>query len=638
MTTLRAQCPGCGGDLPFTQATSLVAVCPSCRSVVARTDRTLESLGKVADLHDTASPLAVGLAGTYAGKSFHLTGRAQLRHAQGGVWDEWYAAFSDGRWGWIAEAQGRFYLTFARKEVPKLPRFEELKPEHPAIRLGDGSELVVAETGEAAYAAAEGEIPFRLVPGATYRYADLYGPNRIFATLDYSEPAGLFFAGWEVTLEELGLGDAAARTTERRVASAKVSCPQCGGALELRAPDRTERVGCPYCGSLLDANEGNLRFLKSLGKSRWSPVLRLGSSAEFDGVSQTVIGFLVRSTEIDHITYYWREYLLYSLKLGFRWLVESDHHWTYVSPVPPSHVRSEWNYAEWNGKSLKTFQRATAEVEYVTGEFYWKVEKGEKVRAVDYVRPPEMLSSEATGGEKSSEISWSHAVYVPWQEIARKFALPNMPRPQGVGPCQPFLHRDIYPWWGLFVAAAVVLFVVLRMSSPEKILMQENVKFPAMTGATTPSVVFSGPVQTSGGKNLQVLVHANVNNTWFFVDGDLVEEKSQRVQHFELPVEYYHGVDDGESWSEGSQENDTFLSAPPAGSYVVRMEGSWQTWSAPMTVSVTIREGVARWSYFVVLLLALSVIPGLVLLWERSFERSRWSESMYNPYASDDDE
>ena len=49
-----------------------------------------------------------------------LVGMAQIRHAQGGIWQEWYARFDSGRWGWLAEAQGRFYLTF-KVDSPSLP-------------------------------------------------------------------------------------------------------------------------------------------------------------------------------------------------------------------------------------------------------------------------------------------------------------------------------------------------------------------------------------------------------------------------------------------------------------------------------------------------------------------------------------
>jgi hypothetical protein len=117
VTPVQVSCPSCGAAVTFTTSSALVVVCEFCRSVVGRGDRHPEDYGKVAALVDTASPLRVGLPGNYKGQQFTLTGRAQLAHQAGGVWDEWYAAFPNGRWGWLAEAQGHFYLTFQR-ELP----------------------------------------------------------------------------------------------------------------------------------------------------------------------------------------------------------------------------------------------------------------------------------------------------------------------------------------------------------------------------------------------------------------------------------------------------------------------------------------------------------------------------------------
>ena len=108
----RAGCPSCGAEVIFKSGSSVVRVCDFCNSVIARTDRGVEDVGKVADVIESGSPLEVGLRGVCRGVAFELTGRAQVEHAAGGMWDEWYAALADGRWGWLAEAQGRFYLTF----------------------------------------------------------------------------------------------------------------------------------------------------------------------------------------------------------------------------------------------------------------------------------------------------------------------------------------------------------------------------------------------------------------------------------------------------------------------------------------------------------------------------------------------
>src|SRR5207253_5684729 len=141
----------------------LVAVCPYCRNVVGRSDRGVESLGKVADLVETQSPLDVGVKGRFDGVPFALTGRTQFKHPAGGVWDEWYAAFTDGRWGWLAEAQGRFYLTFEEPADGDRPDYHELTVGR-TTRLPGGRSFTVAETGKATVRGAEGEIPYRLTP------------------------------------------------------------------------------------------------------------------------------------------------------------------------------------------------------------------------------------------------------------------------------------------------------------------------------------------------------------------------------------------------------------------------------------------------------------------------------------------
>jgi ssDNA-binding Zn-finger/Zn-ribbon topoisomerase 1 len=658
---MRANCPACGAEVIFKTGSAVVVVCEFCRSVVARTDRGVEDFGKVAEVAESGSPLEVGLRGVYLGVAFELTGRAQLQHAAGGFWDEWYAAFSDGRWGWLAEAQGRFYLTF-QIQVPSpnaLPSFDALQLGQQVWAIPAQSPPVVAEKGTARMLAAKGEIPYLLTPGETYPYADISGAAGVFGTLDYGEQPPLVFVGRETSLVELGLAHAQ-RTTEREaraVTATQVSCPNCGGPLELRAPDRTERVGCPNCGSLLDASQGRLRYLKALEPKGWGKSIPLGGTAEFEGREFTVIGFMVRSVEFEGVLYFWQEYLLYNAAVGFRWLVESDGHWSYVTSVPPGEVFESGPRATYAGRSFKMFQDALARVEYVEGEFYWKVEAGEQARATDYVNAPLMLSREVpvssdqrrSGQISAEEINWSLGTYTPVKEIERKFNV-DLPSPKTVAPNQPWAHKKVYAYWGLLMVVAIAFGLFFMVTAPRKTIFEQTYILKAQP-VPTPSpgvapdadgnektqVIFTDPINLSGGRNLRVTGRAlNVDNNWLYVAGDFIDEQTGLIQQFDLPMEYYHGVEDGESWSEGDQEQAVYLPALPEGRYMLRLEAQWENWnqSTPPQMFVRVEQGVPRLVNLVLLLVVLSLIP-LLFAWRHfSFERRRWADSAFNPYAS----
>ena len=668
--SVEASCPACGAPIAFRMGSSIVVVCAFCHSVVARGDRKLEDLGKVAALVETNSPLEVGLRGAYQNVQFELTGRAQLGHDAGGMWDEWYAAFQDGRWGWLAEAQGRFYLTFGQSlpEQSLIPPFETIQLGEPVGALPTSVPLTVAEKSVATQLGALGEIPYKLTPGAEYEYADLSGPHGIFATLDYSETPPLVFVGREVTLAELGLSIAVARETEaRRITSTQLNCTQCGGPLELRAPDQSLRVTCPNCGSLLDVSQGRLEFMQALQPPKTPLVIPIGSVGEFEGVKQMAIGFMVRSVEYEGVRYYWEEYLLYNPQLGFRWLVRSDDNWSYVCAVPPGDVfhRSgafggKGDTVQFQGESYKLYQDAVARVEYVIGEFYWKVEIGETTRSADYVHPPRMLSMEATlmpttpepgdeeeGSEptpekrgkkarsvQTGEINWSLGTYFKREDVEKAFGITGLPRTSKIAPNQPFLHKRVYKYWGLLLLATFLLGIIINATGPRRKVYEQTFAFQPVVNSEGTQSVFSEPFQLNGHQNIRVTARSSVDNTWLYVEGDLISDATGDVQTFSLPVEYYHGVDDGESWSEGSQSPDIHLSAMPAGQYVLRLEAQWERWQEPVTLSVRIEQGVPRMLHWFLAMLFISIIPVFIALHQFSFERRRWAESDYSPFGS----
>ena len=655
MSVLVANCPSCGAPVEFKSGQSIVVICSYCRSAVARTDRGLNDLGKVAELVQTGSPLDVGLRGKWKDVTFELTGRAQLGHEMGGQWDEWYATFSNGWLGWLAEAQGRFYITFQYPipEGVEVPPFDQLQLGQSVPGLPWPTPLIVAETGRATALGAKGEIPYLLTPGETYYYADLSGVNGAFGTLDYNQSPPLVFLGQQVTLADLGI--TTTRTPEReerRVGAAHLSCPNCAGPLELRAPDKTERVTCPNCNSLLDVNQGQLQFLKALEKPWFQPLIPIGTVGEVPEGKMTVIGAMARSVTIEGTQYFWSEYLLYHPQIGFRWLVHSDDHWNYVRAVPPGEVSESPKSASYQGKSYKIFQDAQARVEVVLGEFYWKVEAGEQVRGVDYVKPPYMLSKEvstvyvtnpddATRTQRvTGEINWSHGTYMDVPQIEKAFSVSGLPRPSGVAPNQPYKHWWVYKYWLAFIVLTLLLgFVTLVFSGSTREVFSQTVTLPPLPNADGTQVFFSEPFQLQGRRNIKIVGESSVQNAWVYLEGDLINDETGLVQSFPIDISYYQGVEDGESWSEGGQTDSAYSSSMPSGRYVLRLEGQWERWQQPAVVTVKIEQNVTRGFNLLIALIILSIGPIVMLIYHISFEHKRWSESMFSGGDdSDDDE
>ncbi|MGB7210981.1 MAG: DUF4178 domain-containing protein [Pyrinomonadaceae bacterium] len=642
MSVLQANCPSCAAPIEFKAGSTVVLVCPFCRSAIARTDRALQDLGKVAEIAESESPLKLGLKGVYKGNRFELAGRAQLKHEMGGFWDEWYATFSNGWVGWLAEAQGKFYLTFYQPlpEGRVLPSFDQLQIGQIVQEIPAPSALVVNEKGTATSVAAAGEIPYKLTPNEQSQYADLSGRDNAFGTIDYSMNPPWVFLGSQVSLADIGLADAKPAEREaRRVSTAAMGCPNCGGPLKLVAPDKAERVTCPNCNSLLDINQGNLSYLKALNPTQADVnfVLPVGAEGTFPGdVKFKIIGAVVRSVQMEGIHYYWHEYLLYNPAIGFRWLVHSDNHWNFVEPVNLAEVESAMGstiftstptMVNYNGRKYKIFQDAPAVVEYVKGEFYWRVEQGETVRAIDYVAAPVMLSQEIT----ANEVNWSAGVYLTNAEVEKAFGITDLPKPWSVGPNQPFTGQFYYTWGLLPLALLfVVAIFMIPLSGLSNTVLNQEIVLPPMANATTPQVAFSQAFDVKSNRNIKITASAPVNNSFADLDVDLINDQSQELESVNVPIEYYSGTDSDGSWSEGGQTQDATLSSLPAGKYTLRVEGTWTNAAQAMPISVKVEQNVVRGVNFICALLILAIVPILGLIRKISFESSRWKDSMFS--------
>ncbi len=636
-----------------------MSVCPHCRAAVARKGVDLEAIGQVAELVATSSPFKLGLAAKPKKgiRPFTFVGRLQLSTGEG-TWDEWHLAFADGSHGWLAEAQGEFFLMLPVKP-PEVPEFAQIQP---AMRLDLGAYgvFVVVDRRQALYASAEGELPFRSPPGSVFMYADLSGADGSLATLDYGDDPGLdaFYVGRKVDLENLNVEGAIGwdqRTTAAK--SASLNCPSCGGSLTLKDPAGTKSIACTYCGSILwskesGPNAGKFGVLEKLAEPPFVPDVPLGSAGDLEGRKVVVLGALRKACQVDETWYYWKEYLLKEgATEAYLWLVESNGHWSFVVPVAAGTVSAAGNAVVYGGKKYKHFQKAEAVVEAVLGEFYWQVRRGETTTASDYVAPPRILSEEISG----NEATWSEGTYLQKEAVEQAFAIQTpLPSPEGVGANQPWPRAEeakgVRRIAGIMALVTTLLFVGFTVAFPRSIVFDRDLSLvdspnsspsawstgaDAKTDKAEDRIFLSEPFEIPRSGNVEAHLDAPTDNTWVAVGVDLIEETTGESHSFGLVSDYYHGVDDGESWSEGARHRNVYLSRVPKGRYVLRLEPEFEQGKAPPGYHVTLRSGVTHFGRFVLVLFLLTLGPLAMGLSYVRFESRRWAESDYASSSSE---
>lgn len=208
------------------------------------------------------------------------------------------------------------------------------------------------------------------------------------------------------------------------------SCPACGAPVEIRAAGQSLAVACGNCGTIMDASSPAHQILsKSQRHQRRRPSIPVGAIGTFEGKKWQVVGFVVRMDKTH--AYKWTEYLLHNPAQGYRWLVENQGHWNFVTMIK-SRPEMGGRGLVLDGRSFRLYLIDRAIVDYVEGEFYWRIEKGESVATMDYIAPPFMLSCEQSDNEEV----WSVGEYKTETQIQQAFVgvRLDLAYPSGVAP------------------------------------------------------------------------------------------------------------------------------------------------------------------------------------------------------------
>ena len=286
--------------------------------------------------------------------------------------------------------------------------------------------------------------------------------------------------------------------------------------------------------------------------------------------------------------------------------------------------------------TFKLFYMGNAHIKFVLGEFYWLVKAGQTVEMRDFINPPYMSSSEQDG----KEIVWSMSEFMPAAEIRKAFNIEpmRMPMPMGIAPNQPAYWsghwKNVKYLWLMFVVVLTAIQMVHASSAANKVVLDQNVLFSA-NGKSKDTITTSVFKVEKDKANLRIDLRADVDNSWLWMQGELVNDNTGETYPFESTSEYYHGIEDGEGWSEGAAYVQHMLSSVPAGNYYINFDYESGDFKTPgmHNFDLSVVRDVPTYASYFWCLFFISCAPMLVYLSSRTEESTRWSQSDFNPYA-----
>ena len=417
-------CPACGAPVAFRSATSVMAVCAYCRSTLLRDADSVRDIGKMSAVLEDYSPIQITTSGTFEGRNFSVVGRIQLQY-DAGYWNEWYLWFDDGTAGWLSDASGQYVITVPVAEgLPQAPQFARITP---AANLRyDNADWIAADVREARCVAGEGELPMQVGQGWVARVAD-YRSARRFLSLDYSDgDVPSLFVGKSVTLDSMRAQ--LLRSREQIVEKAgrlsgaltQLDCPACGAQLSYLAA-QAQHLVCQVCHAEIGMQGDKAGVLATHREMEAvETTLALGDTAAINGDKWLLIG-VMRCRERSSDGEEWTEYLLHHPNKGFRWLVETEESWDYVS------VLDEWplmmgSQVRLDGRAFTKTYEYGREVIYAAGAFNWRVRVGEVVRVSEYANGTQNVTAERS----DSELVFSHGNRVSASTVAQWFKDPGI--------------------------------------------------------------------------------------------------------------------------------------------------------------------------------------------------------------------
>lgn len=624
-------CDSCNATLSFASKDTQWMACGGCGTVHYRYDGIAPVRKPVKAIRTSNDLIQPGTTGRWQGKAFRVLGRVRYRFADGLV-NFWTVMMEDGLVQYLSEGYGLYAMLVKLSPAPAidLKVFREAG-EH--TEVGGQKNVLESIARSVGY---EVEAEAWDVFGAYfdqkpvfYDFARLNGDYITLATVDTIVAA---FEVHSCTFAQLQLQ----QLNEAAVIPEKIVCNRCKNRIELVSYPYAESYAC-QCGAKLELEkDGEFRKDGAFGNTR--SAIRLGAAGVIKGISYTLIGYAVKQDNTQYKSK-WREYVLYNRAEGYAWLSEYEGNWIYsrereVAPVIAN--KPEIKEFSYKRKTFRLYSRYGYRIVAAEGEFPGKAFGASFTRCREFIHPPYMWAEEEDSKE---QVSYYQGEYIDRKDLEKAFGV-QLPKEKEMGMLSPPFIQPGRLVLVTFIAALVLLGVHLLSgrTGTETMVLEKNYGWSDAAGKTAPVLVSETFSLPNWRNNVEVSTHADVNDSWVGADFELVNAETGEAHGLSQGVEYYHGYEDGESWSEGSNHASDVVSGLPAGKYFLRTQLSQDSTARQQVteVSVKLKRNVAVDSNFYLLLGLLLIWPVVTYIRVWMADKARWYNSDYSPYTYDE--
>lgn len=407
----------------------------------------------------------------------------------------------------------------------------------------------------------------------------------------------------------------------------KVPCYDCNTVTELEVGFKVVNFVCPNCHRLYWADsEGQLR-----SRSKFKPEVnyfdfKIGDKGFLKGAEYMVTGAITKKVNGG---YHWREYILKNDAGDFVYLSESDGHWIFLTEMEEKFdVRTHPKSITYESSSFHLYEYSDTDIDNAAGFFDFELPV-KRVHLTEYIQPPLMISIEKMNGVETAFLG----EYISKKEIKKAFPQADLPYQRGVNMVQPYYFdvNNMAIIFCIFLLMIITTNWYIYKDQAEQVVFDKAIAFTDFNDKELTSESF---VLKGGSAPVTVQVSTDVDNSWANVDVALVNESTNDEIHANKDIEYYHGYEDGESWTEGNWSEKFNICGVKAGKYhllIKPLKAPEDNKNTAMKLKVVWNQPSSRNVWIIAIFMIVVYI--VIRYFKINFEKTRWEDSSYSPYS-----